>query len=594
MRHNVLVTMLLFASLTGSVATARPPDTGRAAFVADKWTDLKLSGQGTGAKFSSIAVEGQSFDWAIRVHVPARTPNGWDVQMLTPPTTIPLKKDEHILAILNVRCTDAPGGVGVFSAYIQASGPSWTGIGSTDVTAGESWKRIFIHGQAGKNFVAGDYDLSLHLGIQAQTLEFGGITMLNLGTNVDISKLPLTRITYPGQEPDAPWRKAAAERIDKYRKSDLTVRVVDRDGKPVRGAKVHVQMQRHAFGFGTFLEYEVMTSAGSDADKLREWTLKMFNRCTTPIYWADWGWANPGNRERYLKCARWASENNLATRGHCIIYPGWQFLPEAVRRLEKNPPALRERLLKQVVEVTEATRSFRFTEYDVCNELRDLKEIHSLLGRDAVAEWFRTARSHAPDSRMAINENTILTRGGITKAEQDTYAEWIQYLIDHGQGPDVIGMQGHFGEAVTGPETVIAILDRFATFGKAIQITEFDLLIRDEQGQARYTRDFLTAVFSHPSTDAFTMWGFWEGKMWQPLGAMVRKDWTLKPNGQAWMDLVLGEWWTDVTGTTGEDGSFVTRGFLGDYRIGVTVAGTKEFTAVKLVQPATTTLLVVD
>ncbi|MBI4720321.1 MAG: endo-1,4-beta-xylanase [Chitinivibrionia bacterium] len=275
-----------------------------------------------------------------------------------------------------------------------------------------------------------------------------------------------------------------------------------------------------------------------------------------------------------------------------MIYPGWEFLPRFVKPLAQNPPALRKRLLEQVVEVTDATRQFNFAEYDVCNELRDLKEVHGLLGKNAVVEWFKVAREHAPNSRMAINENTILTRGGVTQAEQDTYAEWIHYLIDQGQGPDVIGMQGHFSEAVTGPETVLRILDRFATFGKAIQITEFDLVTRDEHGQARYTRDFITAVFSHPATDAFTMWGFWEGRMWQPLGAMIRKDWTLKPNGQAFMDLVLKEWWTDVTTTTGPDGSCAMRGFLGDYKITVTFGGKEKSAMVKLAKPATTTAFV--
>jgi hypothetical protein len=60
------------------------------------------------------------------------------------------------------------------------------------------------------------------------------------------------------------------------------------------------------------------------------------------------------------------------------------------------------------------------------------------------------------------------------------------------------------------------------------------------------------------------------------------------------MDLVRGEWWTDVTGATGDDGSFATRGFLGDYRIAVTVGGKDKATDVKLARPATTTLLVVD
>jgi len=594
---RVSVPLIIVLSLAFQCAFAEEeklPVKGTPAFDAGKLSDFRLLGHGPKADFSFVAIEGQPFDRGIRVQVAARTPNAYDVQMLTPPSAVPLKKGEHVLAILKVRCTAGPDGVGVFNARIQATAPSWTGIGSTDVAVGKEWKRVYIHGQAQQDFDAGKYDLSLHLGAQAQTLEFGGMAMLNLGSNVDVSKLPFTLITYPGQEPDASWRKAAAERIEKHRKGELTVRVVDMNGQPVAGAKVHVQMQRHAYGFGTFLEYHVIIGSGPDTDKLREWTLKLFNRCTTPIYWADWGWANPKARKGLLECAQWASDHKLATRGHCIIYPGWKYLPAAVKALEKDPPALRKRLLEQVVEVTEATRPFNFTEYDVCNELRDLKEIHGLLGREAVAEWFKVAREHAPNSRMAINENTILTRGGVTQAEQDNYAEWIQYLIDQGQGPDVIGMQGHFGEAVTGPETVVRILDRFAKFGKAIQITEFDLITRDEQGQARYTRDLLTAVFSHPATDAFTMWGFWEGKMWQPPGAMIRKDWALKLNGQAWVDLVLKEWWTDATAATGPDGSCTTRGFLGDYQITATVGGKEKSTLVKLTRPAVTTVLALD
>ncbi len=124
--------------------------------------------------------------------------------------------------------------------------------------------------------------------------------------------------------------------------------------------------------------------------------------------------------------------------------------------------------------------------------------------------------------------------------------------------------------------------------------TEFTVDAHDEQGQARYLRDFLTAVFSHPSTDAFTMWGFWEGKMYSPLAALIRKDWTLKPNGRAWMDLVLKEWWTDGTATTGPDGSCTMRGFLGEYKITVTVVGREKSTLVNLTRPAVTTVLALD
>ncbi|MBI4720322.1 MAG: hypothetical protein HY770_03685 [Chitinivibrionia bacterium] len=253
-----LRSLILVALLAAQAASAKEEIStvqGTPALVADKLSDFRLIGQRPEAEYSSILVEGQSFDWAIRVRVAARTPNSWDVQILTPPTIVPLKKGEHILAILNVRCADAPSGIGIFNAFIQASEPPWTKIASTEVAVSNEWRRVYLYCQADRDFAAGEYGISLFLGAQAQTLEFGGIAMLNLGANVDAGTVPFAPIAYPGQELDASWRKAAAERIEKHRKAELTVRVVDRDGKPVDGANVHVQMRRHAYGFGTVLKY---------------------------------------------------------------------------------------------------------------------------------------------------------------------------------------------------------------------------------------------------------------------------------------------------------------------------------------------------
>ena len=94
----------------------------------------------------------------------------------------------------------------------------------------------------------------------------------------------------------------------------------------------------------------------------------------------------------------------------------------------------------------------------------------------------------------------------------------------------------------------------------------------DEDLQKRYMRDFMTAAFSHPAVNEIIQWGFWEGKHWLPNAALYRKDWTIKPNGQAWLDLVKRDWWTNADGATGADGSYRTRGFYGDYEITVTGA----------------------
>jgi GH35 family endo-1,4-beta-xylanase len=99
-------------------------------------------------------------------------------------------------------------------------------------------------------------------------------------------------------------------------------------------------------------------------------------------------------------------------------------------------------------------------------------------------------------------------------------------------------LQAHFGWGLPAIEDVYNRLNSFAKLGKTFAITEFDVNVTDEQLQADFLRDFLTVAFSHPGISSFLMWGFWESEHWLPNAALYRKDWSIKPNGQAWLDLV--------------------------------------------------------
>jgi endo-1,4-beta-xylanase len=112
--------------------------------------------------------------------------------------------------------------------------------------------------------------------------------------------------------------------------------------------------------------------------------------------------------------------------------------------------------------------------------------------------------------------------------------------------------------------------------------------------QADYMRDFLIAAFSHPSVVGVVMWGFWEGRDWYPDAALYRKDWSIKPNGRVWEDLVLKQWWTDVKGKSDKRGCFQTRGFLGDYKIEVTYKGRSKAVPVKLEKGGTKIRITLD
>jgi endo-1,4-beta-xylanase len=376
-------------------------------------------------------------------------------------------------------------------------------------------------------------------------------------------------------EPDAPWRAEAKRRIEAYRMGDLSIRVLDTAGKPVTNAPLTVTQRKRDFTIGSFVQFANPTrllTASPDGDKTRDIFTRLFNRGTCPIYWADWGW--PNRKDEFLAIGKWLRDRGYAVRGHVMVYPGFQFMPAEVVKMKSDPAKLRERIRQQVIEVSEATKPLGFREYDVTNELRDCVDLHKLFGREVVVEWYAEARKILPNAKLALNENTILTNGGATVANQDLYLDWYRFLKTHGQAPDVMGFQAHFGESFTGSETVWAILDRFAKETDAeLQITEFDINTQDEEAQGAYTRDFMTACFAHPRITGFTMWGFWEGDHWLPKGAAWRKDWTPKPNAKVLEELLTREWWTNVKTTTDAEGRATVKAFLGEHTVTATVAG---------------------
>jgi hypothetical protein len=114
---------------------------------------------------------------------------------------------------------------------------------------------------------------------------------------------------------------------------------------------------------------------------------------------------------------------------------------------------------------------------------------------------------------------------------------------------------------------MLKILDRYGRFGKPIWITEYDVVMDDLETAGAFTRDFYTTLFSHPSVQGIVMWGFWDASHWKNNAALYKGDWTLKPGGKAYRELVLRDWRTDVTLTTDAACKLSTRGFLGDYEI---------------------------
>ncbi len=332
---------------------------------------------------------------------------------------------------------------------------------------------------------------------------------------------------------------------------------------------------------------------GPDAEKYREVIAQNFNKVVIEnhLKWVEW----EHDRDTGPRAVTWLREHGIAVRGHCLVWPARKDLPPGIADLYGKPDALRKAVNDHIADELGVLRG-QCVEWDVMNEPFSNHEIQNILagfdpkgprigaeaGAEFIAGWFNAARAAEPHAKLDINDYSILSTGGTDFAHQDYYERTIRSLLDRGAPVQGIGMQSHFGAELTPIPLLLEILDRFAKLGLPIQSTEHDIDTWDEQLAADYTRDFMTAFFSHPATIGILTWGFWEKAHWIPSAAYYRADWTLRPAGAVWRDLVFKQWWTNADGITDARGAFKTRGFLGDYEITVEVGRGKQVMPSKL------------
>ncbi|HUI58278.1 MAG TPA: endo-1,4-beta-xylanase [Bryobacteraceae bacterium] len=601
---NRIQTVLLSTGLAALACAAYGADGATALLPADSASVFRLGRNAAEfSKMSTTAVTGQPFANALRIEVTKKPQRANEVQIAAPVDAAMASGDVLLVsfwvrsgtageATIDAGFRTVPGAAGappVATGVPPAPGapgaagaPGRGGRGmfggqpalNAPAVAGAAWKKVQFPFALTRAYNKGEAEVYFTLGLREQTVEIGGIELVSYGTTKKVAELPFTKLGYAGSEPNAAWRKAAEARIEKIRRGDLTVVVKDKAGKPVRGAEVSVRMRKHAFLFGTAVSGSALSGQRLSAENLERYKqeiVRLFNFAVmeNEMKWPQW--SNTASRPATLAAVEWLRESGLQVRGHNLVWPSWNNTNvKAAQDAKSDAAALAKVITDHIDETTTAFRG-RLVDWDVINETFTNHDFMDILGRHAMVDWFKAARAGDPTAKLYINDFNILE--GEDKAHQEDYAATIQYLIDQGAPLDGIGLQSHFPARVTPMDELMRRLDRFAAFGKELEITEFDIDTSDEATQADYTRDFLTAAFSHPSVKAFVMWGFWEGSHWRPRGAMLRRDWSRKPNAEAYNDLVFKRWWTNANGKTDRQGTFATRGFLGDYEIEAKAGG---------------------
>ena len=527
-----------------------------------------------------VAVTGQPFQQALRLTNLQRMQRFWDFQVIVPVPRAVRTGDVLLVQFWARTLSSADEtGEGRVEVYFQKNSPDHHKDLSKTVGLAKVWAPYHYPFVVSADRAAGEAALCFGTGFNLQAIEIAQVGLQRFPAGVTTAQLPHVPMTYPGQGAEAPWRAAAAARIEAHRKGDLTVQVSDAAGKPVPGAEVRIEMLRHAFPFGSIVS-GVVLQEDETGQRYRQKLLELFNASGTEnaLKWPPWDgeWGAGQSREAALKTLRWLKDNHFGVvRGHVMVWPSWRNLPKSIAALKENDSqAIPARVRDHIREIATATRGL-VDEWDVLNEPRDNHDLMDLFGREIMVDWFRCAREVLPETDLYINDYSILNGDGPGSTAHDSYRQTIQFLLEQKAPVTGIGFQGHIGSTLKDPAQVYRTLEDFAQLGLKMRVTEFDIDIDDEQAQADYTRDFMTVLFSHPGIVGFQMWGFWEGSHWKPQGAMVRRNWDEKPNAKAYRDLVFGQWWTTATVTTDAQGVARLRGFLGDYRVTASQAGGK-------------------
>ncbi len=384
--------------------------------------------------------------------------------------------------------------------------------------------------------------------------------------------------------------------IELNRKGNARIKLTSGSGSLPEDLTVGIEQVSHEFRFGANLfmldEFET-----EEKNRIYRKTFpEIFNLATLPFYWRD---LEPEEgRPRYAAdspkiyrrpapdlCVAYCREKGIEPKCHCLNYD--TFIPEWARyRTVREQKALLDKRFREIAErYADAIPSF-----EVTNEtLQNAKS--AFFYEDDFLDWsFKTADRYFPNNRLIINDYNIWFPESFNN--RHAYYMQIERLLRNGTVRlDSIGMQFHsffppereaeMAAQRYDPEKLIRLMDLYARFGRAEQITEMTIPAysedaEDEEIQAELLRNVYTVFFSHPAMEAVIYWNLVDGyAAFAPLGDMsagenryhgglLRFDMSEKPAYRALRELITKTWHTSCTLKPQGD-SLDFRGFYGDY-----------------------------
>jgi endo-1,4-beta-xylanase len=269
----------------------------------------------------------------------------------------------------------------------------------------------------------------------------------------------------------------------------------------------------------------------------------------TPESAGKWGFVEPtrGNFNWSVLDVmyQWAEVNNAVVKQHTFVWtsskPSWFTSITNADTVKKVVRTWITAYLKRY--------GSKIDQIDVVNEMISTNTAYKsskyseYLGGDGTTGWdwviwaYQTARDsankYAPNAQLLINENCVLNDNTRT-----TSYLALANLLKARNLIDGIGEQGHAFEK-TDTAYMHRNLDRLATSGLPIYISELDVNDSTDQGQLASYKRLIPLFWNHPAVKGITIWGYQQGKIWQTQAYLERSDGTERP-AFTWLKAYIG------------------------------------------------------
>jgi endo-1,4-beta-xylanase len=181
------------------------------------------------------------------------------------------------------------------------------------------------------------------------------------------------------------------------------------------------------------------------------------------------------------KIVNFAVSNNLKVRGHTLLWH--QNTPSWIFKNGDGTTVAKDTLLKRLKDhITSVVTRYKGKVYawDVVNEAIDdnaakvyrESQWYTICGEEYIAKAFQWAHEADPDALLFYNDYST-----VSPSKRDKIYTFLRGLIDAGIPVHGIGMQGHWSISWPSETDVRSAIEKFATLGIKIQITELDVSV---------------------------------------------------------------------------------------------------------------------